>query len=152
MTLFEFISELVGIPTVVGFERCGIHPIGKLCTEYSAGSSIPIRSRRLAVCCFHVFAEKKNAKELVLDAHIDTIGFAVSELCGNGFVKVKSMGGIDPYVLPSAPLYLYGKQPVYGVFSSIPPASCAKRRQKTRSERFVRRYRSFGRADEARRN
>lgn len=121
MTLFEFISELVGIPTVVGFERCGIHPIGKLCTEYSAGFFDSYSLTPTGSLLFSRLCGKKNAKKLVLDAHIDTIGFAVSELCGNGFVKVKSMGGIDPYVLPSAPLYLYGKQPVYGVFSSIPP-------------------------------
>ena len=94
MTLFEFISELVGIPTVVGFERCGIHPIGKLCTEYSAGFFDSYSLTPTGSLLFSRLCGKKNAKKLVLDAHIDTIGFAVSELCGNGFVKVKSMGGI----------------------------------------------------------
>lgn len=121
MTLFEFLKELVDTPTIVGFENRGTDRIGRLCVEYSAGFFDTYSYTPTGSLLFTRFCGKKNAKKLVLDAHIDTIGFAVSEICGNGFVKVKEFGGFDPYVLPSAPIYLYGKQPVYGVFSSVPP-------------------------------
>ena len=126
MTLLEFLEQLVAIPTVVGYEAREINRIGELCTRYSAGffdgfTLTPTGSLLLTRPC-----GKKNAKHLVLDAHIDTVGFAVSELCGGGFVKVKSMGGIDPYILPATPVYLYTEKPLYGVFSSIPPHLAGK--------------------------
>ena len=126
MTLFEFLSELVGIPTVVGFEHREAARIGKLCTDYSAGFFDGYSATPTGSLLFSRRCGRKNAKKLVLDAHLDTIGFAVSEICGNGFVKVKNMGGIDPYLLPATPVYLYTNEPTYGVFTSIPPHLAAK--------------------------
>ena len=126
MTLFEFLTALVGIPTVVGFENREAARIGKLCTDYAAGFFDGYSATPTGSLVFSRRCGQKNAKKLVLDAHFDTIGFAVSEICGNGFVKVKSMGGIDPYLLPATPVYLYTNKPLYGVFTSIPPHLAAK--------------------------
>lgn len=93
MTLFEFLTALVGIPTVVGFENREAARIGKLCTDYAAGFFDGYSATPTGSLVFSRRCGQKNAKKLVLDAHFDTIGFAVSEICGNGFVKVKSMGG-----------------------------------------------------------
>ncbi len=126
MTLFEFLTALVGTPTVVGFENREAARIGKLCTDYAAGFFDGYSATPTGSLVFSRRCGQKNAKKLVLDAHFDTIGFAVSEICGNGFVKVKSMGGIDPYLLPATPVYLYTNKPLYGVFTSIPPHLAAK--------------------------
>lgn len=47
-------------------------------------------------------------------------------MCENGFVKVTALGGVDPYILPSTPVYLYTKERLYGVFTSVPPHLAAK--------------------------
>lgn len=57
----------------------------------------------------------------LLDAHIDRIGFAVTAITDEGFIKVGSCGGIDARTLESAEVIIYGTKPVYGVVSSIPP-------------------------------
>ena len=64
---------------------------------------------------------KKNARRLCFDAHLDTIGFAVSEICGDGYLRLAPLGGIDANILPSGEVLILGKQRIRGIVSSIPP-------------------------------
>lgn len=45
--------------------------------------------------------KKKNAKKMMLAAHMDEVGFIVSKITDDGFLKFKMVGGIDSRVLPS---------------------------------------------------
>ena len=67
------------------------------------------------------FAEDKNAPTVVLDAHMDSVGFMVKEIKEKGVVKFDTIGGIDKRVLPASEVTLYGKKEIGGVISSIPP-------------------------------
>lgn len=58
---------------------------------------------------------------LVLDAHIDQVGFTVTDVTGEGFVKVGNLGGIDRRLLPAQPVVIHGKRDVKGVICSVPP-------------------------------
>ncbi len=58
---------------------------------------------------------------LVLDAHIDQIGFVVTYITDEGFVKVGSVGGIDRRLLPAQPVIIHGNQNIKGVICSVPP-------------------------------
>lgn len=58
---------------------------------------------------------------LLYEAHYDQIGFVVTEVLEGGFVHVGNAGGIDPRILPSTRVKIYGKEVVKGVFTSIPP-------------------------------
>ena len=51
--------------------------------------------------------ETKNPKKLLLDAHIDQIGLVVTEILDGGFLRVKSIGGIDINILPASEFYVY---------------------------------------------
>ncbi len=62
----------------------------------------------------------KSDKTLLLDAHIDQVGFTVTSLSG-GFLKVAAIGGIDSRMLPGMRVTVHGKSPVGGVFCSTPP-------------------------------
>ena len=46
---------------------------------------------------------KDGLPSLVLDAHIDQIGFVVTYITDEGFVKVGNVGGIDRRLLPAQP-------------------------------------------------
>ena len=63
----------------------------------------------------------KSDYTLMLEAHYDQIGFVVTEVIDGGFVRVGNAGGIDPRILPSTRVKVYGKEVVSGVFTSVPP-------------------------------
>ena len=58
---------------------------------------------------------------LLLDAHIDEVGFIVTNVFDDGFVKVSNVGGIDPRILPASRVIIHGKEKVSAVFTSTPP-------------------------------
>ena len=58
---------------------------------------------------------------LMLEAHIDQIGFIVTDVDDKGFLTVSTCGGIDLRALPSRQVDIHGKKTVRGVFCSTPP-------------------------------
>jgi len=44
---------------------------------------------------------KKSGKKLMIASHMDEVGFIVSKITDDGFLKFKTVGGIDPRVLPA---------------------------------------------------
>jgi len=68
-----------------------------------------------------VATQKGNGKHFLLDAHIDRIGMVVTSIADDGFIKVGACGGVDARTFDSAEVIIYGKKPVYGVISAIPP-------------------------------
>lgn len=58
---------------------------------------------------------------LVLDAHIDQIGFIVTNITEQGFIKVGNLGGIDRRLLPAQQVVIHGKRDIKGVICSVPP-------------------------------
>ncbi|MCK5392182.1 MAG: M42 family peptidase [Deltaproteobacteria bacterium] len=59
--------------------------------------------------------------KLVLDAHTDEVGFMVNHIDSRGFVRVTSLGGMDPRVFYGQRLIIYGKKPLVGMVGAIPP-------------------------------
>ena len=64
---------------------------------------------------------KGKDKTLLLDAHIDEVGFIVTKVLGQGFVRVASVGGNDARILPATPVVIHGKEAITAVFASTPP-------------------------------
>ena len=64
---------------------------------------------------------RENAPCLLLEAHIDEIGFLVTGVDKQGFVHVSPYGGIDPRVLAAAEVVIWADKPYEGVFCSTPP-------------------------------
>ena len=68
------------------------------------------------------FGERSDDKPLlVLDAHIDQIGFVVTDITDEGFIKFDKLGGIDRRLLPAQPVIIHGKNDIPGVICSVPP-------------------------------
>ena len=72
---------------------------------------------------YNVIGEIKGEGDytLMLEAHIDEVGFIVTDIDSDGFLTVKNCGGIDLRMLPARPVTIHAKQKVTGVFCSIPP-------------------------------
>ncbi len=66
-------------------------------------------------------AENPNAKTLLLDAHIDSIGLIVTYIEENGFLCVGACGSPDVRTLLAQSVTVHGKEKVRGVVSTLPP-------------------------------
>ena len=66
---------------------------------------------------------RAGGTRILLDAHMDEVGFIVSHVEPGGFLRVDALGGIDPRVLPGALVQLVadGGGRVIGVMGSVPP-------------------------------
>lgn len=62
-----------------------------------------------------------NGPKLLLDAHMDEVGFMVSKIEEGGFLRVIPVGGIPPENAHSQRVIIWGKRPIYGIFGSTPP-------------------------------
>lgn len=67
------------------------------------------------------FGCKGKKPHILLDAHIDRIGFVVTYITEDGFLKVSNCGGIDRRLLLAQPVTILGKEKVSGVICAIPP-------------------------------
>jgi len=63
---------------------------------------------------------KPNAKRLLLDAHIDEIGLMVVGI-EEGFLRFRTIGGVDPRMLPDRELTILTQPPIFGVVACLPP-------------------------------
>ena len=119
--VIDYLKKIINLPTVSGFESHSAKEIAMLSAEFSDNFFDGYTLLPSGGILFERKCGKPDAKKIVLDAHIDTIGFAISEICENGFVKVINLGGVDPYILPATPVTLLGKKHIQGVFTSVPP-------------------------------
>lgn len=62
-----------------------------------------------------------DGPKLVLDAHMDEVGFMIHHIDKKGFIRVTPAGGMDPRVFYAQRLVVWGKEPLRGVVGSIPP-------------------------------
>jgi putative aminopeptidase FrvX len=64
---------------------------------------------------------KKSGEHIMLEAHLDEIGFIVTSINKEGFLLIDKVGGVDPRVLLSEEVTVHGSKILYGVFCSKPP-------------------------------
>lgn len=63
---------------------------------------------------------KSDEKRVMAAAHMDEIGFIVSHIDSNGFLRFQTLGGFDPKTLTSQRVIIHGKEDVIGVMGSKP--------------------------------
>ncbi len=63
---------------------------------------------------------KNSAKKVMLGAHMDEIGFIVTHIDDNGFLRFHTLGGFDPKTLTSQRVIVHGKKDLIGVMGSKP--------------------------------
>lgn len=62
---------------------------------------------------------REGAPRLLLDAHLDEVGFIVTGH-EEGFLRFTTLGGVDSRILPDRELFLLTKPPAFGVVSCMP--------------------------------
>ena len=101
-------------------------PSGRECAAFAAARALlaplgevtrtPLGS---LLCC--VNPGRAGAPHLLLEAHLDQIGFVVTRV-EEGFLRFAKVGGIDPRWLPATPVVIHaagGDRP--GIITSVPP-------------------------------
>lgn len=68
----------------------------------------------------YAFKDVGADKTVLLEAHIDEIGFIITDIV-DGFLRVEAVGGIDARILAGQRVKFFGKKEVSGVFCSTPP-------------------------------
>ncbi len=63
---------------------------------------------------------EENAKTVLLDAHLDEIGFMVTGK-EDGYLRFCAIGGVDERMLPAGEVTLLTEPPTYGVVACLPP-------------------------------
>jgi endoglucanase len=68
------------------------------------------------------FGKREDGKpHVLLDAHMDTVGFVVTYLTEDGFLEIESCGAVDRRLLCAQPMIVLGKERLPGVICSTPP-------------------------------
>ncbi len=112
--LLKKICEIAGAP---GFEKrirdLVIEEVSPLVDELSVdnmGNVVTLKKGH----------NNPKGKKVMVAAHMDEIGFIVTHIDDNGFVRFHTLGGFDPKTLTAQRVIIHGKEDVIGVMGSKP--------------------------------
>ena len=117
MQLTETLRSLCALPAVSGFEAQAAQTVADLLRPLCD----TVETDRSGSVLAWKKCGRKHAKTVLLDAHLDQIGFVVTEVLDGGFVRFAPVGGVDPRMLLAAEVTILADEPLYGVVSCLPP-------------------------------
>jgi len=114
---YDLLERLCNLPGVTGFEG----PVREAIAEIVAPFVDEVRTDTLG----NLIAVRRGTPgfKLMLDAHMDEIGFMVQHVDEKGFISFTPIGGWDARLLPGHMLSVAGRggKTVYGVIGTHPP-------------------------------
>ena len=117
MQIEETLQTLCALPAVSGFEtqaaQAAADLLRPLCDTVEADHNGNVLG--------YLPCGAENAKTVLLDAHLDQIGFVVTEVLDGGFLRFAPVGGVDPRMLLATEVTILADEPLYGVVSCMPP-------------------------------
>lgn len=117
MDLWEILSRLTSVDGVSGNETDAAFTALEILKKYCPDAYIDKMGSVIGVKP----SSEKNAIHVLLDAHLDQVGFIVTAVTDEGFVKVGNVGGLDMRIMPAQNVLLHGKKTISGVIASVPP-------------------------------
>ena len=111
ISLLKKICETPGAP---GYEQ----EIRKLVLQETKGLGDSISVDNMGNVT--VFKQGKTNKKVMIAAHMDEIGFMVTHIDENGFIRFTTLGGFDPKTLTAQRVIIHGKKNIMGVMGSKP--------------------------------
>lgn len=116
MTLQELTKQLCGMAGPSGFES----PVRDCIAEYIRPFADEVKTDVMGNLMAIKRCGRSDAKMLLLDAHMDEIGFIVTGV-ESGFLKFANIGGVDPRMLPAREVRVLTEPPLFGVIDTMPP-------------------------------
>lgn len=71
---------------------------------------------------------------IMIEAHMDELGFMVSDITKEGSLKFVPIGGFDPKVIPGTEVTVHGKEKLFGVIGAMPPHLISGERKVTKTD------------------
>ena len=106
----ELIQELCNTPGLIE----GLAIINILLANYS-------ESIKYYKLLFQINEKTPNLPTILIDAHMDEVGFIISHIEENGMLRVIPLGGIDPKLFYGQRLTIWGKKRIEATVAAIPP-------------------------------
>ena len=116
MELAEMILALCNVAAPSGFEE----PAFKLASELLRPYVDSVETDPMGNLIARKSCGKLGARLLMLDAHMDEVGFIVTGI-EDGFLRFSPIGGIDDRMLSAREVVILSKEPVFGVIDTLPP-------------------------------
>lgn len=117
MQLEQTLRTLCALPAVSGFEMQAAKAVAELFRPYCDTVDADKNGNVIG----GLSCGKEGAKTVLLDAHLDQIGFLVTEVLDGGFLRFAPVGGVDPRMLLGGEVTILADEPLYGVVSCMPP-------------------------------
>lgn len=110
------LGELCALPGPSGFES----PVAAAAAKLIESVVDEVRIDKMGSVIGVRRCGKENAPKLLLDAHLDEIGFIITGH-EEGYLRFAPLGGVDPRMLPDRELTILTHPPMYGVVACFPP-------------------------------
>ncbi len=117
MEVYSILKELCLSYGVSGFER----PVGARVLKLIEPFCDRVEIDRMGNVAGFLSCGRENAPKVMLDAHIDQIGFLVSDVLDGGFLSFVPVGGVDGRMLPGANVRILSEGGLDGVVTCLPP-------------------------------
>ncbi|SIN84675.1 M42 family metallopeptidase [Algoriphagus halophilus] len=114
VSLLKEICEIAGAP---GFEKRVRDLVIALVTPLSDEVKVDNLGNVIAI---KKGKRNPDQKKVMVAAHMDEIGFIVTHIDDNGFLRFHTLGGFDPKTLTAQRVIVHGKEDLVGVMGSKP--------------------------------
>lgn len=111
----DFLFSLLSTPTVSGFEHAGSDLFINYLSKYVNECYCDVVGNSITKLC------GSDNTSIVIEAHIDEIGFQVIYFSEEGEIYIRANGGIDLHCIPGSHVDIYGTHgTVHGVIGKTP--------------------------------
>ncbi|MBQ3919655.1 MAG: M42 family peptidase [Oscillospiraceae bacterium] len=113
--LSRLIMKLADESGVSGSERAFAEKLCTLMKRYTDDVSI-ISGNVIAN-----FGRRGDKPHVLIDAHLDKVGFICTDVRDDGFIAADTLGGLDMRCMPAQRVVIHGKEDIHGVICTLPP-------------------------------
>lgn len=123
MLVSKVLKELTSIPSPSGFESRIKKTITHFLSPYTDSIKEDIRGNLI---CTKLTKKTDHVKTLMFIAHMDEVGFMITYIEENGFIRFTNIGGIDVHILKGSPVQILHNDIIVNGVIGVKPAHMKK--------------------------
>ena len=115
MDIFKAISDLTTLPGVTGNEAA----VSRAVQGYFRAHTDDVWIDAMGNTYGRI--GNPDGPTLLVMAHMDEVGMMVTDIEENGMLRLRSVAGVDPRVLPGSEVRVFGRETLPAVVGALPP-------------------------------